>query len=335
MSTALDFRDIHKHPPDATKLREPLPADPSWDAHKVYFNERERGIDKKGDVFDDFFTKEKSEAEEKGVLEATLNSITTKKKEDDETLDPLGWPVDAFRSFGGRVQSFLVSNATGDEDDDGDDLDLIRKSDEDAEQPVTSTAASLLSSLGVVDVKTANEMVEGVQNLFLFGSTTTTASTGTAASAAQQSPDTAEATAAAMKKEERIRMYETSGVDDESSVEENDDFDEEDWEKDREVGYIAQSGSSEDLDDILLDNKKDKTTTSRKKSSDVPDFALVSEADVPTFEIPTNSNAKQKSQKDSKKSSVPVIRPPPAEKLEKWEQAKARPLQHLQASKKK
>ena len=330
MSTALDFRDIHQHPPAATKLREPLPPDPSWDAHKVYFNERERDMDKKGDEFDDFFTKEQSEGEKKNVLEATLNAAKP-QQESDETLDPLGWPVDAFRSLGGRVQSMLLPNGDDDDDDEGDESNLLRRSDEDpAGEP--STAATLLSSLGVMDLKSANEMVEGVQNMFLFGAAEGSASESKQQQLNQDDHEDSEG----MDKEERIKMYETTGNDDESSVEDENDgeYDEDEWEKDREVGYVAQSGSFEDVG--LHDNDDKNKGTANSKQATVPDFSPVTETAVPTFKIPVpTTKSKKKKQQKSGNTAVPMICPPPAEKLQKWEEAKARPLQHLQASKKK
>ena len=385
-ATALDFRDIHQHPPDATKLREPLPPDPSWDAHKVYFNERERDIPQKGDEFDDFFVMASPEEQARAAAVAVLEVMkgdddeednkdnkdkdtkeknnstisTNLPKNDDGTLDPLGWPVDEFRSMGGHVVQSLhlpnnndnnnnyhaTNNAAAlanddDDDDDGDDLNLLRKSDDDdVEPPSVSTTATLLSSLGMVDhnKSLANEMVDGIQsNVLSLGGAVTSSSNHV-----PQDADNANE-AAAIEKEERIRIYETTGVDDESSVEEEDggEYDDEEWEEGREVGYIAQSASLDEMDnDIGLlgtsgvsggGGGNDNPHVTKCNQPMEPESGSV----VPTFKVPTTTRdhfkaksskgTKKGNNKNNSKGTIPfLLPPPPAEKLQKWEESKAK-----------
>ena len=55
LNNGFDFRDIHQHPPPTSERFTPLPPDPSWDAHRVYFNERHVAPKVRGDALDDVF----------------------------------------------------------------------------------------------------------------------------------------------------------------------------------------------------------------------------------------------------------------------------------------
>mmetsp|Transcript_8303 Transcript_8303/g.17304 ORF Transcript_8303/g.17304 Transcript_8303/m.17304 type:complete len:339 (-) Transcript_8303:202-1218(-) len=338
MTTALDFRDIHQHPPATAQARQPLPADPSWDAHKVYFNERERDVDKKGDEFDDFFVPQPGDedAAAAAILEANLKqqqdpaaailAAQAQPETADETLDPLGWPVDAFRSMAERVQSTLT---LGGNDDDGDDLNLLRKSDED-DDAAADASGNVLAAIGV----DAQQLVEGVQNLFLYGTPTNPEEENQK----NQGGDI-------LDKEDRIKMYETTGVDDESSVDEDENAqDLEDWEKDKDVSYVVQSTSNDEedivvqhhhnnLDDLMAQDSTEGNTSAVEPAQFSPEIAETTAATttLPTFTIPK----KEPKKKPARTGPLPLLRPPPAEKLQKWEEAKARPLQHLQGTAKK
>ena len=69
------------------------------------------------------------------------------------------------------------------------------------------------------------------------------------------------------------------------------------------------------------------------------EFKPVPASAVPTFSIPTNTNkSTTKSNKKKNKGvtgSLPLLRPPPPEKLRKWEEEKARPFQFLRGKGKK
>jgi 3-hydroxyisobutyrate dehydrogenase-like beta-hydroxyacid dehydrogenase len=123
---ALDFRDIHQHPPAASEQFTPMPSDPSWDAHKVYFNERPQEEKDRGDGFDEIW---KQSDEDKVAIEQHYDP--SKQSTPNSELDPLGWPVVPLELQSDTVVSTTVGYNDGDQDQD--DLNLLRvqKSDED------------------------------------------------------------------------------------------------------------------------------------------------------------------------------------------------------------
>lgn len=114
-TSAFDFRSIHDHPPaDAARSPQVLHHDPSWDANRVYFNEFESPKKSKSRDVVDFFDQQSWAAETASTFPITntttaLNSRSLsrgeekKEKEDDlpvagslvgheDEFDPVGWP---------------------------------------------------------------------------------------------------------------------------------------------------------------------------------------------------------------------------------------------------
>ena len=330
---ALDFRDIHQHPPAAVQNGQPLPHDPSWDAHKVYFNEREKGPVTKGDDFDDFFDPRvmmsMDEKENQEGISVDIMETPLPEQHEDENLDPLGWPVDDFRSD-------RTTSAWGRPEEDGedDDLNLLKKqqsSDEDDENDPHAAMAARLTHI-----------VEGVAGVSVHDEPEDAADDEQDTSALftnneEEDGDISQENVV-LNKYERIRIYETTGVDEESSVEEEEDpADEEEWEKDRDVTYIPQSTSldEEDVDDDdgqsgnamfalppMMEQVADDFVASFPPSSEEEQAnTTVPATAVPTFTIPP---PQEKPFTTKAKGPLPLLRPPPAEKLAKWEEEKAR-----------
>lgn len=317
--TGLDFSDIHQ---DA-ELSTPIPkVDPSWDAHKVYFNERESSdIPKsKGDEFDGFFAQSQVEQEEEiaaAVLAVALekmNQTNNNNKTTDETLDPLGWPVqgnfDQSKYSTNQTHSDDPKAFTANMDGDGDDLDLIRHRSDQNPADEEEAGIEVLAN-GVHDVVVLDDVP--------------------------------------MSKGQRLQMYESRGVDEDSSVEEGENHDEEeDWDDGRQVDYIMQDSKTHDDDDDSTSHQihvKDVPSYEETKQDfahfDVAAASAAAADSAPTATtksssgggflasqrgVKTNAGKKNKKEKQPKSGGgpVPLLRPPPEEKLQKWKESRER-----------
>lgn len=304
-SAKLDFRDIHQHPPDAAFAT--ACNDPSWDTHRVLFNERPREKEVHGDEFDGIF--EVAEHEKKldfGTIEDDHPQ--------DESLDPLGWPVQpaAFRTMAPAVTSAVSPSKAfpeapfyDDDDIEDDDLNLLRRRQSDDEE---SVGGVLLPAVG----RSAYH-VSGIETAYRPAG-------ATSAVVGYRVKDRGPS------KQTRIEQYTTTGVDDESSVEEEGDG--EDWNADRNVDYLAQSEDAEDDEDALPGNSGFANFEAADVAPAELDIQALQEARKATeqmAQLVVDSQKKQaaKAAASSKKKStsgvVPLLRPPPAEKLAQWE----------------
>ena len=220
--------------------------DPSWDAHKVYFNERESNDPKKnnktkGDEFDEFFDSTNKNtaangggaataAAEKQVVDRALEKMMQQQQQqqqqgnddDNDALDPLGWPLQqaGFETTSvplpttGTAAAVLslhgyVDPAASFESDDGDDLNLIpyRPSDYYPEDDDNKNSTNDNDDDALGEEAGIEVMCHGVNDALVL------------------------TPAPLASKERRIQMYESRGVDEDSSVEEEENTkEEEDWE---------------------------------------------------------------------------------------------------------
>jgi hypothetical protein len=319
-STALDFRDIHEHPPVESSS---VVADPSWDTDKVYFNEFEKPKRSKGDDFDNIFQNEVfTEAD---VAFAIIEEMTDQDTAEPQLRrrsastsadrDPLGWPrrqaaeladvpfFTAFETDKAEIHEEL-----------GDDQDLLRHKSNDNDIDDLSGRVSL------------EGVCESVTNMLKI-----------------QTDDDKRS------KQERIQMYETLAVDDESSVEESED-DEDDLEEGEEeqVEYSQQQSNDdheswEEPQECRTGAFGHSSTSNNEFETNFSDFSSSIRDDVPTFDAaakaaqsadgslttPAESpeqkrlfpKVKLSKKADKISTEIPLLRPPPAEKIQKWEDA--------------
>ena len=131
-------------------------------------------------------------------------------------------------------------------------------------------------------------------------------------------------------------MYVTRGVDEESSVEEDE---EEEWNgSDNDVGYLAQTEQELDEDETEVAESKTPQSTgweSEKIVNECATFdtaALVAKEELERDRARSQASMKpRKTSKTRKSISVPLIRPPPEEKLKKWQDHKERQSKHLES----
>lgn len=139
-------------------------------------------------------------------------------------------------------------------------------------------------------------------------------------------------TTVVLTKEERLRQYETRQVDEESSVEPEEEPDEEE-EEEVAVEYVQQQETQEEED-----LPEDAVEVKAEETMDFADFGAV---DVPTFQPSADAAAtstattentdsgkgllqglkvglRGTTKKKKTEGPIPLIAPPPAEKLEKW-----------------
>lgn len=312
-AACLDFRDIHQHPPAAVQQFTPLPADPSWDAHKVYFNERPKPAKVHGDEIDAVFAH---------VTPQIAFEQCDEKKQADDDLDPLGWPVapPVFSTTTTQKSSTTAAGAVtlslsydvDDDDDvgDEDDLNLLRRRSDADNNYDDEDAQAILTEQTV-----GEELVSGIETAYQ--------GTGTAVvgfRVPSSSP---------MSKQARIQQYETTGVDEESSVEEADDDDSDD-DDNAGVNYLQQAEPDDDDDECQpavqafasFDTECHVTTmTDRMAASSIAAPQLV--LDDKVMAVVRGSSISKK--KKTKNEVIPLLRPPPAEKLAAWEKSKKKP----------
>ena len=131
-----------------------------------------------------------------------------------------------------------------------------------------------------------------------------------------------------MSKQARIQQYETTGVDEESSVEEQVDDDSDD--DDAGVNYLQQAEPDDDDDECppsvqafaSFDTECHVATmTNRMAASSIAAPQLVLDDKVMAVVRGTSKTNKKK----NATGSIPLLRPPPAEKLAAWEKSKKKP----------
>jgi hypothetical protein len=382
--------------------------DPSWDAHKVYFNERESNDPKKnkktkGDEFDEFFDSTKKQLVDR-ALEKMMQQQQQQQQQqqgsgddDNDALDPLGWPLQqaGFETTSvplpttGTAAAVLslhgyVDPAASFESDDGDDLNLIpyRPSDYYPEDDDNKNSTNDNDDDALGEEAGIEVMCHGVNDALVL------------------------TPAPLASKERRIQMYESRGVDEDSSVEEEENTkEEEDWEEGRQVEYDSMKPSQTEDDDERKepDQNDDNDDSSndimnidkndyknKAKYQNIPSFdqsdrnsgdagqqpasfqAAADAANLAALPSPSSPTAakkgflkglmgagkknknmispKSKDKRNKKdaaapppvvapaaannnnnnKPIIPLLRPPPVDKLKQWEESQERAKKHLE-----
>jgi hypothetical protein len=288
---AFDFGDIHDD-----HCAEPIvPADPSWDANRVLFNEfhphRHNNDDKV------FFSEQ---IEVSGGRHEWTVSINQAVKE--EGLDPLGWPVvqEGFQTnmpFDTAHDDSNDNNITIDDPDDEDLLGGFVESDT-MEVP-TSNNNNNVESLG-----------ERITHMLTF------------CSAGTETDLTAlETTTRVLTKEERIRLYTTIIPDDDSSVEEEEEEHDNDDEVEEEVAYLQQQEEEKDDNPNMETHDMDWTAPEPFHvdfASFAPATTAATAATHSSHALKSKVKLKDPTNAPTQRVHVPVIAPPSKEKLSKW-----------------
>ena len=324
-----DFRDVLQHPPAATSVFTPLPNDPAWEAHRVYFNERPLPQKRHGDAFDVLWQHETPQLE--------FEQLLHESKQPDNSLDPLGWPL-AVPDFSynphkpnknvslGNLYPFrrpCNDDNSDDEDCDNDDLNLLKQAASDQD------AASVFLTM---DESTQQQAfnISGVEMTYQTNQTL--------ALAGYRIRETTPS------KAQRIEQYQTTGVDEESSVESSN-HDESDEEQDSDnVEYVPQlhgedndEDEEEDVmggfaggesDNVLADfacfdakphptvltESVESLVTTPMAQLDIQDNASPKTNILSSGDPSSDDNAKAK----DNVTRIPLLRPPPPEKLAAW-----------------
>jgi hypothetical protein len=317
-------------------------ADAGWDPSKVYFNEY-RDDSKASNINrpDSSLWLLWPEPEPNAVPAVNHN-------DDDTTLDPLGWPR--------PPEGFFVSDPTGADDnvDNTDTTALVAALSapflgDDEELLPRRNCSSSNSDDGMAAMDSICHSV--VSNLRLIVGTSCTYDDNACCIGDDQNKINTISTT--RTKEERIHHYITQLVDEESSVEDTnhpDDDDDEEWEdsdNSKNGGYDAIPSDAALEEDAIANDTPSST------SGHVFEQAPIV-TDCPTFdpaalaaneEMSGDGRRRQKQNPYAKTTTaavnkaekpsmiIPLLKPPPEEKLKQWQDHKMRQVKHLRVAK--